>query len=200
MRRTADPTPRFDELRIRLSPCLLRRGAASRLARSWSAGGKDKRRQVSLWFKKGEGRPMATPTLIALRFLVAQPEWHEEEWYVPAWSELVEIVIPLLSVRGRAANLARFCDRELYAISRYFSRTLSQRREPDGEVALAVLDWLTRQRIEYALIDNGLNPQPVAHVWQPLERAFKLEQELKAKLEETERRQLYLPGNNLFDR
>jgi hypothetical protein len=41
---------------------------------------------------------------------------------------------PVTTVRGRATDMARFSDRELYAISRNFSRLLSQRREPDGEV------------------------------------------------------------------
>jgi hypothetical protein len=165
----------------------------------WSSGGKDKRQQISLWFKKGEGRPTAIPTLLALQFLMVQPEWPEEEFYVPTWGEMVRIVIPLLSVRGMAADLARFSHRNPWDISRYFARQASRRREPDGEVALATLDWLTRQRVERSLANEGDRPMPPPAVWNALERAFELEEKFRSRREQAEGRSFFLQGAALFD-
>ncbi len=198
MRRVLVDTPRIEKLRAQLLPCLQRRGMASRLARLCSSGGEEKRQQISLWFRQGEGRPGAMPTLLAVRFLVAQPEWQEEEWYIPTWDELVRIVIPLLDVRGKAANLARFCDREPYAISRYFSRDSNQRREPDGEVALAVLDWLTQRRIEYSLVENEFSPMPRPRVWLSFQQAFAVEEKLRGAFAQSKGREFFLPGVELF--
>ncbi len=199
MRRAMVSTPRLDKLRALLLPCLDRRGAASELARMWSAGGKDKRQQISVWFKRGEGRPMAVPTLLALQFLMAQPEWQVEEFYVPTWDEMVRIVIPLLSARGMAADLTRFCARKPHDISRYFSRQPNRRREPEGEVALATLDWLTRWRVERSLAENGDRPMPSSAVWDALERAFELEAKFRSKREQDEGRPFFFPGGALFD-
>ena len=199
MRRAAIATPRLDKLRELLLPLLERRGAASELAQLWSRGGTDKREQISVWFKKGKGRPTAVPTLLAVQFLVAQPGWpREEQWYIPTWDQLVELVIPLFAIRGKAADLTRFCDREPWDISRYFTLRVSRRREPDGEVALATLDWLTRWRIEHSLAESEANPLPSPKVWKALEQTFTLEREFRVKREQAEGRQLYLPGNDLF--
>lgn len=199
MRRAAVATPRMDLLRAHLFPHLARRGAASELARLWSPGNTNKREQISVWFKKRKGLPTAIPTLLAVQFLMAQPEWPEEEFYVPTWDELVRIVTPLLSVRGKAADLARFCGRKPFAVSRYFSRKPRQRREPDGEVALATLDWLSRRRVEGALVENGSNPKPPLEVWRTYELAFAIEQKLRERRERVEGRELPLLGTNLFN-
>jgi len=199
MRRATVSTPRLDKLRALLLPCLERRGAASKLARMWSAGGKDKRQQISLWFKKGEGRPTAVPALLALQFLMVQPEWPHEEFYVPTWDETVRIAIPLLSIRGMAADLARFANRNPWDISRYFSRQASRRREPDGEVALATLDWLTRWRVERSLVADGDRPMPPSAIRDALEHAFKLESKFRRQREKTEERSFYVQGTFLFE-
>jgi hypothetical protein len=133
-----------------------------------------------------------------MRFLVAQPEWHDREWFVPTWGEMLQIMAPLLLLRGRAADLARFCGREPSAMCRYFSRSPRQRRQPDGEVALAAYDWLTRRRVEYSLIDTGLNPEPSPKIFQALARAFDLEQSFKLRYERKVRRPLLLPWADLL--
>jgi hypothetical protein len=135
---------------------------------------------------------------LAVQFLVAQPEWRDNEWYVPAWDELIQIMIPLLAVRGQAADLARYCDREPWDISRYFSRWPTRRREPDGEVALATLDWLTRRRVEYSMADNGFNPLPPPKFWQALERAFALELKFRKARALVLGRDLHLPDDDIF--
>jgi hypothetical protein len=198
MRRVTALTPRMEKLRAHLLPYLQRRGTASHLARLCSINGGEKRQQVSLWFKQGKGRPGAAAALLAARLLVAQLDWRDEEWYIPTWDELVQILIPLLTIRGKAAELARFCDREPYAISRYFSRSPRQRREPDGEVALAALDWLTRRRIEYSLVENEFSPMPPPREWRALQQAFAVEEKLKDAFERIEGKKLYLPGDDLF--
>lgn len=198
MRRTLGPTPRLDLLRTRLAECLRRRGTAAKLARACSVAGKEKRQLVSVWFRKGEGRPTAVATMKVARFLVAQPEWDDEKWFIPTWVEMLHIAMPLLSLRGRAADLARFCGREPSAICRYFAASPRQRRQPDGEVALATFDWLTRGRVEYSFIDTGLNPEPSPDIVRALRRAFDLEDSFKLRYEQKVRRRLPLPWQDLF--
>jgi len=195
MRRVEKLTARLDRLRQKLSPCFQRRGSASRLAKTCAVGKEEKRQQISLWFKKGVGRPTAKATLLALRFLFDQPEWTESNLHAPTWDELVQIIKPILGARGKAAALARFCDRKPHDISRYFSSQPSERREPDGEVALATLAWLAQHRLEWTLICNEDQAAPKARVMRAYEAAFARDEEIRERREQEEGRHLW----HLFD-
>jgi hypothetical protein len=190
MRRFEGSTPRLDLLRRQLRVFLRRRGAASALARACSICRPTTRQQISLWFTKGSYIPPATPTLLAARFIVSQPKWKGEKSYIPTWDELMEIVTPLLTIRGTAADLSRHCGRPMYAVSRYFAHAAGQRREPDGEVALAALDWLTLMRQEHSMIKDKQLPEPSLRIQRAVRKAFAVEHQLKCRTERTENEML----------
>jgi len=67
-----------------------------------------------------------------------------------------------------------------------------------GGVALAALDWLTRRRIEFSLVENDFSPTPPPREWKALQQAFSVEEKLKDAFQRIEGKDLYLPGTDLF--
>jgi hypothetical protein len=116
----------------------------------------------------------ASSALSAARFFETERE-NQTMWFIPEWEELHQIVLTILEAPGYRAELARFCAREPHLISRYFNASANQRRQPDGDVALATLAWLTRKRLRWFDAEHGEITPPPPQEWRALERAFNLE-------------------------
>jgi hypothetical protein len=61
----------------------------------------------------------------------------------PLWNKLIDQVQPLLQRRGERAQLARLLGVHRQAVTEYFA---SQRRMPDAERTLLLLEWLRVRR------------------------------------------------------
>ena len=175
MRHANQPTPRLDKLIKLASRSFRRRGVQAQMARACGVS----RPLINKWFRQGKGRPTATATLLALRFLMSQPESTDSEYYFPTWPELIRIVIPLLSVPGNRKRLAAFCRREPHFFSRYLSKNLERRREADGEVALATLEWKTKCFEELSSLQRAGSLPYKLNVRRAVRRAFLVEDKFR---------------------
>ena len=62
----------------------------------------------------------------------------------PLWNQLVADIRPLLGKRGEKAQLARLLGLQRQAVNEYF---VSNRRMPDAERTLLLLEWLRLRQV-----------------------------------------------------
>lgn len=157
MRYKSGPTPRLAQFFKGLTPYLRKYGRLSALARFCGCHVQAARE----WYRLGKGRPPAPQALRALR-------WAEEISrkptlrFIPEWADLREWVAVVVQNENAGQELARYTATDLATVQKYLISGHRAQTRPDGEFALAVLEWYCWSRSAYQR--HGVMTPVIKHV------------------------------------
>lgn len=144
MRYRKGSTPRLAYLLKGLAPYVRKYGRLSGLASFCGCHVQ----AAHTWFWLGNGRPPAPYALRALR-------WIEETSrkpilrFIPDWEDLRGWAAEIIRNENSGQELADYASSDLPAVQKYLLSKNRNRTRPDGEFALAVLEWYCWSRTAY---------------------------------------------------